>query len=321
MSSIEALEAHLRTDPDDEEAWLVYGDWLSEQGDVRGQLVALRHRLTSGEPGDEERRSIEAKMGALHEAHEAEWLGGWVPPSTARLQWRCGFVHGIRLRQRTELPEALIRLRAAPAGRLLGKLGLDGSRLGASGAEAMLGPDAGASVFGTLVEVDLSSNGLGDRGAKILARAARSGAFRSLAALSLYCNAMGPDAARALAEAELLSSVSALDLSYNALGGEGAEALAESLAGDSSLSALGLWGCVLGDAGAMALARADDLGPLRSLTLCDNAIGDAGAIALAGSSALRGLQLLDLSDNPIGPRGAGALAQAGADVGCTIRLS
>ena len=38
----EALEAAIIRDPDDLDAFAVYGDWLAEQGDPRGELVATQ---------------------------------------------------------------------------------------------------------------------------------------------------------------------------------------------------------------------------------------------------------------------------------------
>jgi uncharacterized protein (TIGR02996 family) len=50
MSSAEELLARLRAHPDDQEAWLVYADWLAEQGDGRGELIALEHRAAPRRP-------------------------------------------------------------------------------------------------------------------------------------------------------------------------------------------------------------------------------------------------------------------------------
>src|SRR5688500_18514450 len=38
-----ALEEAIAQDPDDEEAYLVYADWLAERGDPRGELIAVQH--------------------------------------------------------------------------------------------------------------------------------------------------------------------------------------------------------------------------------------------------------------------------------------
>jgi uncharacterized protein (TIGR02996 family) len=46
---VNELEALLRADPDDEATWLVYGDWLLEHGDARGELVRSHRELTDAE--------------------------------------------------------------------------------------------------------------------------------------------------------------------------------------------------------------------------------------------------------------------------------
>src|SRR5687767_3359435 len=39
------LEKRILANPDDAEAYLVYGDWLQSQGDPRGELVVLQHQI------------------------------------------------------------------------------------------------------------------------------------------------------------------------------------------------------------------------------------------------------------------------------------
>ena len=50
-----ALEAPLLADPYDREAWIVYGDWLQQQGDPRGEYIALRAAWLAN-PSDREAR-------------------------------------------------------------------------------------------------------------------------------------------------------------------------------------------------------------------------------------------------------------------------
>jgi uncharacterized protein (TIGR02996 family) len=65
MSAISELEAHLRHHPDDRNSWLVYADWLTEEGDARGQLVMLEHRLETGALSPEERQGLTEQVQAL----------------------------------------------------------------------------------------------------------------------------------------------------------------------------------------------------------------------------------------------------------------
>jgi uncharacterized protein (TIGR02996 family) len=66
---VSELEAQLRADPDDEATWLVYGDWLLEHGDARGELVRSHRELTE----DERARY----RGAAHVETIARWKFGF----------------------------------------------------------------------------------------------------------------------------------------------------------------------------------------------------------------------------------------------------
>ena len=71
----EELEASLRENPDDREAWLVYGDWLLDHGDRRGELVR-----SGREPTRDEKQA---------------WRGP--VPSDRFVTWRHGFISAIEL--------------------------------------------------------------------------------------------------------------------------------------------------------------------------------------------------------------------------------
>ncbi len=87
------LEARILERPDDRELYAVYGDWLAERGDPRGELVAVQ-LAREVRPDDERLREREREL--LHE-YAFEWLGGyaWLPPHEFSATWRRGFVHGI----------------------------------------------------------------------------------------------------------------------------------------------------------------------------------------------------------------------------------
>jgi uncharacterized protein (TIGR02996 family) len=92
----ETLLAAIRATPDDLDAYRVYGDWLSERGDPRGQLIAVQHALaTAGDPDRDQLRALEARLlrtlplwGALGDAIvdmiEATWRCGFVRAATVR---------------------------------------------------------------------------------------------------------------------------------------------------------------------------------------------------------------------------------------------
>ena len=126
------LERVILDDPLDPDAWLVYGDWLEEAGDPRGELVAVQARHAR-DPGNPElldaqrtlfRRHGDALTGGLHEYLTPR---GRVGP-LLRLSWEFGFIwtanvapsgHSI-----DELAAGLRALLAHPSARFLHVLAL-----------------------------------------------------------------------------------------------------------------------------------------------------------------------------------------------------
>ncbi|MBX3231012.1 MAG: TIGR02996 domain-containing protein [Labilithrix sp.] len=131
------LESVILEDPLDPAGWLVYGDWLAEQGDPRGELVAVQARLAR-DPGNPE--LMEAQR-AFFRAH-GDWLldglhpyltprthaDGEVLPSLLRLSWEFGFLWtaSVSPRGRT-MSEVVFGLRALlrhPSSRFLHALSI-----------------------------------------------------------------------------------------------------------------------------------------------------------------------------------------------------
>jgi uncharacterized protein (TIGR02996 family) len=270
-----ALFAKLRTRPLDWESWLVYADWLTDQGDARGVLVGLEHKLATATLSEQERQVTRQQIQALEQEHQARWLQGWEPAQFTELKWRHGFVEQASLFGDPDVLDRFEALAAHPTGRLLREL--------------------------TLV-----SCGLGDREA---ARLARCPALRSLATLNLNANQIGPEGAEVLAQS--VSGLQTLLLGENPIGATGAAALA-GCGGLGSLSSLGLCGCGLGPEGAEALARSETLRSLTTLELGGNALGPGGVAELARSERLPSLAWLELDDNRAGDDGAAALATSPA---------
>jgi hypothetical protein len=83
------LEAALRRDLDDEQAWTVFGDLLAELGDGRGELIALEQRASASQRPFE-RSLLEHQASELFEREHRRWLG---PLADAGLEisWRRGF--------------------------------------------------------------------------------------------------------------------------------------------------------------------------------------------------------------------------------------
>jgi uncharacterized protein (TIGR02996 family) len=111
-----ALLSGVRASPEDWQRWLVYADWLTETGDVRGQLVSWAHELATSALSAEARVALQQQSAALAEEHEEQWLSGWARPAGARLHWRHGFV-GVWLRWDDETVANLEALVAHPTAR------------------------------------------------------------------------------------------------------------------------------------------------------------------------------------------------------------
>lgn len=81
------LEAELDASPDDERRWLVYGDWLQSEGDVRGELVTRFQR------GEGFQAFVDEHLEALFGPCADEVRGGGEVPELMP-HWRHGFVVG-----------------------------------------------------------------------------------------------------------------------------------------------------------------------------------------------------------------------------------
>ena len=73
VSSIEKLEERLRQFPDDWAEWMVYADWLSERGDIRGELLAIENKLWAKDEPPRDAPEVEQSLWYADEI-ACEWL-------------------------------------------------------------------------------------------------------------------------------------------------------------------------------------------------------------------------------------------------------
>jgi uncharacterized protein (TIGR02996 family) len=115
------LAALVEDDPDDDEAYRAYGDWLEEQGDPRSQLMGMHvlyDRLTAGLHIDRTKVDhLEARITAFFEQHRDHFWGplakSMPKPTDSRqrrenapkLVWRRGFIYKAEL---TRVPRITI---------------------------------------------------------------------------------------------------------------------------------------------------------------------------------------------------------------------
>ncbi|KIG13433.1 putative cytoplasmic protein [Enhygromyxa salina] len=92
-----ALEAGIFDNPTNDEAWQVYGDWLQEQHDVRGELISLD--LQRAQAKGATKKQLEARIAEIEAEHRKAWLGGLAKhlshegiDEVASLVWSRGYI-------------------------------------------------------------------------------------------------------------------------------------------------------------------------------------------------------------------------------------
>ncbi|MFO0575710.1 MAG: hypothetical protein U1A78_17070 [Polyangia bacterium] len=292
------LEAQLRAHPQDEQLWLRYAAWLREQKDPRGELIAGALRAPKA--------ADDAAPGRDQESMEP--LEAWAEgaPRGAKLEWRHGFIVGLRLQWDESTAAALAAFLGGRSARLVGSLRFDPPAADEDYESEDFDDDPSVGD-----EVEVRGQSDEERQARVVAMQALAGLdLRALRSLSLAYWRLGTEAARALAGSPHLRALAELDLRYCALGNAGLAALAAALDG-GRLEVLHLTRNELTDQGVRALA-AIKLPSLRALDLRYNRLGGAGARVLAGAPLVAGLHALGLNLADVGKEGARALAAADA---------
>jgi uncharacterized protein (TIGR02996 family) len=73
----EALERAVIADPYDQTVWSALADYLTEQGDPRGEFMQVQRALEDESLDGADRYKLRAREQELLAAHEAEWVGDW----------------------------------------------------------------------------------------------------------------------------------------------------------------------------------------------------------------------------------------------------
>lgn len=288
-----ALERELRLQPSAWEPWLVYADWLSEHGDMRGRLIALEHHRATSRLRADEQRAVAAEIDELIAAHEHSWLITGMPDG-CKFEWRYGFIVGVNFPLGEDYVDPLRELLEHPQARLLSALRLRAVELDDDGDldvdlemfEEGYTPDPiSEQLLATLFELDLSQ----------------------INSLAIEYTPIGSHGAKLLATCPTLTQLRALDLRYGYLDDEACQALADAPV-FNQLRSLKLQRNRIGPDGATALAAAPELARLTTLDLRDNQLGRLGAEALAGSPNLAELRSLYLYFDDVGLEGARALS-------------
>lgn len=146
----------IRRDPTDEGAWLVYADWLTEQGDPRGELIFIERRLRWNETKDESEKAaildrkkkiedeltlsstIEVRRSVFCSWVNGYWSGDWVCCEGDIFLERIFESEDARfLRHLTLRVDDLGKIRQAPCLSSLWELDLSGMAIGPDGARIL----------------------------------------------------------------------------------------------------------------------------------------------------------------------------------------
>lgn len=285
------LSAILRA-PHDDAPRLIFADWLSEQGDPRGELIHLQLRAASLEPGGE-RNKVRAAENKLLEEHRVAWLGP-IATLVDKAEFRRGFVAMVRMTARAWIEHAKSVLEVAP---LVDELELlFGEGDGGLGAEALACPEMRRIASLTL-------RGFEPEPARALAATTTLDALHTLV---LDGPRLSPAEGEAIAAAEL-PRLRALRITAAPDRAITPEVLAAIGAGRFSLASLFVDGqewsmapTTLGAAGAAAIVGGAAFSALERLELPFTGLGAAG---VAGLMDLPGLEALDVTRARVGPDG------------------
>jgi uncharacterized protein (TIGR02996 family) len=270
---VQALEDEIRRRPDDWASWLVYADWLSEQGDPRGRLIGLEHRRETAALDADELRKLKAEMAELVAVHGASWHVSDAPEGW-KFERRCGLIVGLSLLLDEKNIAQLDEFLHDPRASLLLTLRVNSSRERDDDDDGEYDPDREPAPvpeqllralfeleLGRLRELAFPYTPIGASGAALLARWPGLPQLAKLEALKLQRNRIGPTGMRALAVAGRLDRLLHLNLRENPIGPLGAAMLAGS-ANFSRLESLHVHLDDVGVAGARSLADSEHL-PLR----------------------------------------------------------
>ena len=327
---LDALEAKLRADPNDWPSWLVFADWLLDQGDARGELITLEYELDTKLLPTRKRHEYVKRIAAIDREHRSAWLDGLALPPGAAPVWRNGFVVGMWSPVTFQLLDTIGTWHAHRTARFLGALDVTESGLQDADLTALLACDAlsrfsslrlrdnqigdaeaariaDASTLDGLCTLDLSDNPIGPDGARALA----SGPWHSLRELELDRCPIGDEGAVSLAGSAFLPSLRRLHLRSAGIGSAGAEALAASA---TELERLRLAHDPIGTAGLDAWVRSRSWASLRWVDLHDTSISSFRALLAPHDPPLQHLQLLDVSGNAASD--TEAVIEACRTIGC-----
>jgi uncharacterized protein (TIGR02996 family) len=320
------LEKAIVEDPSSPDGYLVYGDWLTEQGDPLGEYVAVEAARAKS-PQD---KALATKSAELFLANKAAWLGDLELGEDIAVEWEFGFLKSARFGgdeySELDAADAYEKLRKLPTSRFLRELEFwvfdddDGqpSYTPVLKALAKLGvPATLRKLAFDVMGYQTSWTSLGDLSKiyelvprleelRIHVGSMKLGTFDlpNLRRLEIKTGGLSKDNLRSVATASW-DKLEALILYFGAdeYGGNcKIEDLAPIFEGKNlpRLTHLGLTNSEFQDEIARAIVESQIAKQLTTLDLSKGVMGDEGAEALiAGAKVLKKLEKLDLTENYI----------------------
>lgn len=309
------LEARILASVDDRDAYLVYGDWLSERGDPRGELITVQAKLEQ-DPDNAELREREHK---LLDANKETWFGELAkldPKIDFGVKWRWGFIDSVRLgptdgydTSEIDFPDSIEKVMQLPGIQLcrelvIGALSYDDYPTSWQDCIDKLAETGVPKALQRLEFTrggywDISSTELGNLSA-LYPHLARLQELRiemgsmdfgtielpALRTLDIYTGGLGADNVKAINEARW-PALETLSLCIGETGNE--------------------YGCNVQYTDLEPLFTAENLPKVKHLALANSSLADQIAAGLVGSRILPRLETLDLSKGTFSDEGARAM--------------
>ncbi|HZI15486.1 MAG TPA: WGR domain-containing protein [Myxococcus sp.] len=130
LASNPELEAAILSNPDNVDAYLVYGDWLQRQGDPRGELIALQHAAmqASGAEATSLKKQVKARIKKYQDVLLGEDLeNAEDQEALSEVEWHLGFIRKARVGRKDfdaegEVPDIVKALLSHPSARFIQEL-------------------------------------------------------------------------------------------------------------------------------------------------------------------------------------------------------
>jgi uncharacterized protein (TIGR02996 family) len=284
-AELQAFLASIADHPDDDAVRLIFGDWLTERDDPRGELIRVQCELARQPEDDLRREQLEEHEQQLLDQHGDDWRDA--PPRFVHV----AFERGLLVVVTTFHPDLAEEQVASWWERQRGWV----SRLSLSVANAELPRVAAEKRWAHAPTLDLRVRGGGEVGPELASLAG----LAQLRELDLSGSEVTEGGLTALAE---LTQIRALDLHGTRVTDTGLQALNRLV----KVRELNLSNTLVGDAGLAALAG---LTQLQELDLSDTAVTDRGLEELNRFQQLQRLFLRNIPVTAVGMRHLAGLDQ------------